>query len=104
MILNWNDWWLANSGILDTKWEPEKNPAQLIRSEVTDVYKAMRKIRELEAKLKGFDMNSGKTNFDWNLLNSLKRELGIPVEFPDDRKQVLGGSGSIPAKANAAFK
>ena len=30
--------------------------------------------------------NSGETNYDWNLLNSLKREMGIPVEFESEGK------------------
>jgi hypothetical protein len=34
-------------------------------------------------------------------LNSLKREVGIPVEFGDN-KAVLEGEGDIPAKAVAA--
>ena len=57
----------------------------MVRAEVSDIYKAMTKIRMLETKLAKFDMNSGKTNADWNLLNSLKRELGINVEFGDDK-------------------
>ena len=31
----------------------------MIRSEISDVYKAMTKIRGLERKLKNFDLNSG---------------------------------------------
>jgi hypothetical protein len=52
--------------------------------------------------LKNFDLNSGQTNYDWNLLNSLKRELGIPVEFADDRKS-LQGEGNISTKTVVAF-
>ena len=37
------------------------------------------------------------------MLNSLKREVGIPVEFADsDTSKVLGGEGDIPSKAVAA--
>ena len=87
MILSWNDWWLAQNGLgAPIKWDPVGNPTHMIRSEISDVYKAMSKIRGLEKKLKNFDLNSGQTNYDWNLLNSLKRELGIPVEFADDKK------------------
>ena len=87
MILSWNDWYLTQNPLgAPDKWEPEKNPVHMVKSEVSDVYKAMTKIRMLEAKLKNFDMNSGKTNEDWNLLNSLKRELGIPVEFANEKK------------------
>ena len=62
----------------------------------------MSKIRALEMKLKNYPKNSGTTNYDWNLLNSLKREVGIPVEFAGDKDAVLGGEGDIPAKAVAA--
>jgi hypothetical protein len=53
----------------------------MVKAEITDMLKATRKIKSIEAKLKNFDMNSGTTNFDWNLLNSMKRDLGIQVEF-----------------------
>ena len=77
---------MANNGVgTPVAWDPKNNPSHMIRSEVSDVYKAMTKIRALEKKLSKFDMNSGKTNYDWNLLNSLKRELGINVEFGDDK-------------------
>uniref|UniRef100_A0A7S3FXU1 Uncharacterized protein n=1 Tax=Strombidium rassoulzadegani TaxID=1082188 RepID=A0A7S3FXU1_9SPIT len=103
MILSWQDWYMANNGLGSTqKWDPEHNPAHLIRSEVSDVYKAMGKIRALEAKLRNFDPNSGTTNEDWNLLNSLKRELGIPVEFAGD-KAALQGPGNIESKSTAAL-
>ena len=74
----------------------------MIRSEVSDVYKAMSKIRMLEKKLAKSGQNSGTTNADWNMLNSLKRELGIPVEFAGD-KQSLAGEGDVPTKATAAY-
>ena len=74
----------------------------MVRSEVSDIYKAMTKIRMLENKLKKFDMNSGKTNADWNLLNSLKREMGINVEFGDDKSK-LAGEGNVASKSMAAF-
>ena len=83
------------------KWDPTHNPAHMIRGEVSDVYKAMNKIRALEGKLSKFPMNSGTTNADWSLLNSLKRELGIPVEFGDD-KSALAGDGSVAAKSVVA--
>ena len=91
MILSWNDWYLAQNALgTPIKWDPVGNPTHMIRGEISDVYKAMTKIRALEKKLKNFDLNSGQTNYDWNLLNSLKRELGIPVEFADDRKSLQG--------------
>ena len=74
----------------------------MIRSEVSDVYKAMSKIRALEHRLAKFPANSGTTNADWNLLNSLKRELGIPVEFGDDKK-ALAGDGNVASKTTVAF-
>ena len=84
LLLSWNDWWLANNALgYQTKWDPENNPHHMIRSEVNDIYKAMSKIRMLEAKLSKESKNSGTTSYDWNLLNSLKREVGIPVEFSD---------------------
>ena len=87
MLLSWYDWWLSQNALgVKDKWDPENNPAHMIRSEVSDIYKAMTKIRALENKVKKFDPNSGTTNQDWNLLNSLKRELGINVEFGDDKK------------------
>ena len=62
----------------------------------------MSKIRALEYKLKNVKIE-GTTNADWNLLNSLKREVGIPVEFAkSDTAKVLGGEGNIPSKAVAA--
>ena len=104
MILSWNDWYMANNGVgTPTSWDPKNNPAHMIRSEVSDVYKAMTKIRALERKLSKYDMNSGTTNADWNLLNSLKREIGIPVEFPQDAAQTLAGDGGVPSKSVAAF-
>ena len=103
MILSWNDWYLAQNALgTPIKWDPVGNPTHMIRGEISDVYKAMTKIRALEKKLKNFDLNSGKTNYDWNLLNSLKRELGIPVEFADDRKS-LQGEGNISTKTTVAF-
>ena len=79
------------------------NPIHLIRSEVSDVYKAMTKIRMLEKKLAKSGANSGTTNADWNMLNSLKRELGIPVEFAGDKAQSLAGDGNVPTKAAVAY-
>ena len=72
----------------------------MVRSEVNDIYKAMTKIRMLENKLSK-EKNTPGTSFDWNLLNSLKREVGLPVEFADDKKD-LQGEGSIQAKGLAA--
>ena len=63
----------------------------------------MNKIRMLEKKLAKESDNSGKTSDDWNMLNSLKRELGIPVEFADDKAKTLAGDGDIPTKATVAF-
>ena len=39
------------------------------------------------------------------MLNSLKREIGIPVEFANskDSKELLAGEGAIPTKSMAAF-
>ena len=37
------------------------------------------------------------------MLNSLKRELGIPVEFAGDKAQSLAGEGDVPTKATAAY-
>ena len=54
----------------------------------------------LENKLSK-EKNTPGTSFDWNLLNSLKREVGLPVEFADDKKD-LQGEGSIQAKGLAA--
>ena len=82
-------------------WAPNTNPIHTIRSEVSDIYKAMTHIRMLENKLKNFDMNSGTTNADWNLLNSLKREIGINVEFGKD-KSALAGPGNIASKTMAS--
>ncbi len=79
MILSWYNYLEPEH----QKWDPEHNPTHMLKSEISDVSKAMSKIRALEAKLKNFDHNSGTTNADWNLLNSLKREVGIPVEFGD---------------------
>ena len=83
------------------KWDPKNNPAHLVRSEVSDIYKAMGKSRMLEKKLKN-DKSSGTTNYDWNLLNSLKREVGIPVEFAGDKKKLLA-EGDVPSTAVAAL-
>ena len=86
MILGWNDWWMAHNGLgLEGKWDPDHNVHHMMRSEVNDIYKAMTRIRMLENKLRNYDMNSGTTNADWNLLNSLKREVGIPVEFANEK-------------------
>ena len=102
MILSWKDWWMAQNGLgAPEKWSPETNPIHTIRSEVSDVYKAMTHIRMLENKLKNFDRNSGTTNYDWNLLNSLKREMGINVEFGNDKK-AQAGQGNIASKVMAA--
>lgn len=68
---------------------------------MSDLYKAMTKIRALENKLKQEGTNSGTTNFDWNLLNSLKREVGLPVEFASDKKD-LQGEGNLAAKVLTA--
>ena len=102
MLLSWKDWFMAQNALgKPEKWSPETNPIHTIRSEVSDIYKAMTHIRMLENKLKNFDMNSGTTNADWNLLNSLKREVGINVEFGDD-KSAQAGSGNIASKTIAA--
>ena len=104
MILSWNDWYMSQNGVgTPVPWAPATNPTHMIRSEVSDVYKAMTKIRALEKKLSKFDLNSGETNEDWNMLNSLKREIGIPVEFSGDAKTVLAGDGGVPSKSVAAF-
>ena len=102
LLLSWNDWWLAHNALgHPTEWDPEHNAHHMVRSEVSDIYKAMTTIRMLENKLSREPKNSGTTNFDWNLLNSLKREVGIPVEFANE-KQALKGDGSVNAKAVAA--
>ena len=102
MILSWNDWYMQANGMGATqKWDPVNNPAHLVRSEVSDIYKAMGKIRMLEKKLSK-DKSSGTTNYDWNLLNSLKREVGIPVEFAGDKKALLA-EGDVPSMAVSAF-
>ena len=101
MVLSWQDWYLANNSLgQPEKWDPENNPTHMIRSEVSDVYKAMSKIRMLEKKLSN-DKSSGTTNEDWNMLHSLKRELGIPVEFADDKSALQSNSDS--AKTAVAF-
>lgn len=103
-ILSWNDWWMAQNALgHPTAWDPVNNPFHLIKAEVSDVYKAMTKIRMLEKKLAKQGKNSGTTNADWNLLNSLKRELGIPVEFAGDAAQSLAGDGHVPTKVTAAY-
>lgn len=103
-ILSWNDWWMSqNAAGHPTTWDPVNNPFHLIKAEVSDVYKAMTKIRMLEKKLAKEGTNSGTTNADWNMLNSLKRELGIPVEFAGDKAQSLAGDGAVPTKVTAAF-
>ena len=102
MLLSWNDWFLAHNALgTEAKWDPEHNVHHMVRSEVNDIYKAMSRIRMLENKLSREDPNSGTTSFDWNMLNSLKREVGIPVEFANDKK-ALAGDGAIPSKAIAA--
>jgi hypothetical protein len=56
MILSWNDWYLAQNALgTPIKWDPVGNPTHMIRGEISDVYKAMTKIRALEKKLKNFD-------------------------------------------------
>ena len=40
-----------NAAGAGTTWDPVNNPSHMIRSEVSDVYKAMGKIRQLERKL-----------------------------------------------------
>ena len=53
MVLSWNDWYMQANGAGETqKWDPKGNPAHVVRSEVSDIYKAMGKIRMLEKKLK----------------------------------------------------
>ena len=102
LVLSWNDWYMQANGIGETpKWDPKNNPSHLVRSEVTDIYKAMGKIRMLEKKLSK-DKSEGTTNYDWNLLNSLKREVGMPVEFPKDKKALLA-EGDVPSTAVAAL-
>ena len=102
MVLSWNDWYMQANGMGDTpKWNPAQNPAHLVRSEVSDIYKAMGKIRMLEKKLKQ-DKSEGTSSYDWNLLNSLKREVGIPVEFAGDKKPLLA-EGDVPSTAVAAL-
>ena len=103
MLLSWNDWYLAHNALgHEAKWDPEHNVHHMVRSEVNDIYKAMTTIRMLENKLRKEDPNSGTTNFDWNLLNSLKREVGIPVEFANDKNSLFAGDGNIASKAVAA--
>ena len=102
LLLSWNDWWLAHNSLgHEAKWDPVNNPHHMMRSEVSDIYKAMSKIKALEAKLSKEDKNSGTSSFDWNLLNSLKRSVGIPVEFANDKKR-LAGEGNIASKAMVA--
>ena len=83
-------------------WQPDKNLMHRTRSEISDVYKAMYKIRQLERKLKNYDPNSGTTNADWNLLNSLKRELDIPVEMEAQDNKKFNTDGQVPSKMMAA--
>ena len=82
-IVSWNDWWLSQNAIdHPTVWDTTNNPFHLMKAEVSDIYKAMTKIKMLEKKLEKSPLKSGQTNADWNLLISLKREIGMPVEFP----------------------
>ena len=102
LVLSWNDWYMQANGIGNTpKWDPENNPAHLVKSEVSDIYKAMTKIRMLEKKLSK-DTSEGTSSYDWNLLNSLKREVGIPVEFAGEN-QSLNEEGKVPSTAVAAL-
>ena len=102
LLLSWNDWFLAHNAMgTEGKWDPVNNPHHMIRSEVSDIYKAMSKIKALEAKLGNENPNSGTTSFDWNMLNSLKRSVGMPVEFANDKKR-LAGEGNIASKAVVA--
>ena len=102
MILSWNDWYMQSNGMGENaKWDPAHNPAHLVRSEVSDIYKAMGKIRMLEKKLSK-DTTSGTSSYDWNLLNSLKREVGMPVEFAGENK-ALTQEGDVPSTAVAAL-
>ena len=101
MVLSWNDWFMANNELgIPTKWDPENDLTQGIRSEISDTYKAMRRIRGLEAKLSK-QGNIGTSSADWNLLLNLKRELGITNEF-GTLEASLSGPGSASAKAVAA--
>ena len=105
VVTSWNDWWMSQNALgTPTVWDPVNNPMHTIRGEVSDVYKAMGKIRMLEKKL-GKQESEGQTNEDWNMLNSLKREIGIPVEFANSKesKDLLAGEGAIPSKSMAAF-
>ena len=102
MVLSWEDWYMANNALgHPEQWDPANNPTHMIRSEISDVYKAMSKIRMLEKKL-GKDTASGEASEDLNMLNSLKRELGIPVEFANDNA-ALDAEGNTNAMTTVAF-
>ena len=101
MVLSWEDWYMANNSMGGPEqWDPASNPTHMIRSEVSDVYKAMAKIRHLEQKLGASP--AGQSSADLNMLNSLKRELGIPVEFADGNA-ALDASQNVNAATVAAF-
>lgn len=94
MILLWNEWYMAENALYAAqKWNTANNPARMIKREVIDVYRAMRKIRALEKKLGKSPKNSGTSDQDWIILNQLMRDLGID---PDDIKDDDGvGSGNL---------
>mmetsp|Transcript_17344 Transcript_17344/g.26741 ORF Transcript_17344/g.26741 Transcript_17344/m.26741 type:complete len:112 (-) Transcript_17344:211-546(-) len=46
VITSWEDWYMSSNAFgSKSGWQPDKNMAQKVRSEVTDVYKAMSRIR-----------------------------------------------------------
>ena len=84
---------------MSPKYDPENNITQNIRSEIQDTYKAMFKIKGLEAKVSRSDQ--GDTSNDWNMLLNLKREVGTSNEF-GDLEASTAGPGIESVKAVAA--
>ena len=61
-------------------WNPEHNVIDMVAQEVTGAHQQLGYIRTLEAKLKGKKPGDSETSaLDWEMLATMKKDLGMPV-------------------------
>ena len=83
MIKGWKDWFNNGNAKGSAPVElgprtPRDDPQGAIDSEVIEATKQMGKIRALEAELKGKNPDTayGAEAADWDMLSSMKKDLG----------------------------
>uniref|UniRef100_A0A7S3FWR1 Uncharacterized protein n=1 Tax=Strombidium rassoulzadegani TaxID=1082188 RepID=A0A7S3FWR1_9SPIT len=105
MILGWmNSLYPPNlQPLFRREWDPDHNMIDMMTSEVNSVFKQMKYVKYLEAKLKGQNADTSGNQLDFEMLSRLKKDLGMPVDFKtaterreEERASNAGYNASAP--------